>query len=90
MLNREMHELRKGLDAADIEWRDDSKIVGDVFFERIKFNNKDGESCSVIFIDGFSYGHKAGLLESMPPVHNDIDDDVEGYLTAAEILDAWV
>ena len=97
MLNKEMHELRKALDNAGIEWRDDSEVRAGMFFERTKFNNKFGDACSVVYIEGFSIGWQGGFLESMPPVHfEEIDDadfwqdEVEGYLTAQEIVDAWL
>lgn len=92
MLNKEMHELRKALDNAGIEWRDDSEDKYGMHFERTKFTNKYGDNCSVIFIEGMSYGWQAGMLEVMPPLHPDpnFHDEVEGWLTAEEIADEWL
>ena len=94
MMN-EMTKLRKGLDAAGIEWYDDSyaQPFGWVGITRTKFFNKDGVKCSVICGE-FTYGGQAGLLETMPPVHSYAEDDpykddVEGWLTADEILAEW-
>ena len=92
----EMMKLRMALDNAGIEWVDKSDARYGVYFERTHFTNKNGVACSVICGE-FTYGGKAGLLESMPPVHyEEIDDDdfwrdeVEGYLTADEIIAEWV
>ena len=90
MLNKEMHELRKALDNAGIEWCDDSEMRAGMFFERTKFTNKFGVPCSVIYIEGFSLGWQGGFLESMPCVHESDYDDVEGFLTAKEIAEAWL
>ena len=92
MLNKEMHELRKALDNAGIEWYDNSEVRAGTFFERTKFNNKFGVPCSVIYIEGMSYGWQGGMLEVMPPLQrdDDFDEDVQGWLTAQEIADAWL
>lgn len=82
----EMMELRKMLDAKGIEWVDE----GDGFIERTHFVRGDGVLCSVVWGDSLTYGGDEGLLETMPPVHDDVDDDVEGYLTAQEIAAAWL
>lgn len=98
MINKEMQKLRDGLDAAGIEWRDDSNgpwgmSTGII---RTKFTNKHGENCSVIFGENISYGWQGGFLETMPCVHpvevepDEWVDEVEGWLTAEEILEAWV
>lgn len=91
VLNDEMLKLREGLDAAGINWRDESENKYGMHFERTKFANKYGDDCSVIFIEGCSYGWQAGLLESMPPLTRDPDyyDEVQGWLTADEILAEW-
>lgn len=90
--NSEMLKLRKGLNAAGVNWRDESENKYGMHFERTKFVNKYGDDCSVIFIEGCSYGWQAGLLESMPPLDRDPDyyDEVQGWLTADEILAEWV
>lgn len=44
---------------------------------------------SVVYGFG-TYGAEAGLLESMPPVNEDYDDDVQGYLHAEEIIAAFI
>lgn len=92
MLNNEMIKLRKALDDAGVEWYDDSSARFGLFICRTKFMNKNGEKCSVIFGENLSYGWQAGLLESMPPLHRDdeFDDDVQGWLTAKEIVEAWL
>ena len=79
----EMIALRNGLDKRGIAWRDHS----DKNFVRTRFINKYGVECSVI-IGCINYGHQGSFLETMPTVH-DIDDDMEGYLTAVEILTEW-
>lgn len=95
MMSKEMKKLREGLTAAGIEWRDDSfaSPFGWVGIVRTKFTNKNGEKCSVICGES-TYGGQAGLLETMPPVHLDPEDEwqdeVEGWLTAEEILAEWV
>lgn len=92
----EMMKLRKALDAANINWYDDSFasplcFVGII---RTKFTNKNGDKCSVICGES-TYGGQFGLLETMPPVHpyaedDPYADDVEGWLTAEEIIEAWI
>ena len=90
-----MRKLRKALDEAGVEWYDDSfaSPFGWVGITRTKFFNKNGEKCSVICGES-TYGGPAGLLETMPPVHIEPDaewqDDVEGWLTADEIIEAWL
>lgn len=45
---------------------------------------------SVIYGPG-TYGAEVGLLESMPPVDGECeDDDVQGYLHAEEIIAAFI
>ena len=81
----EMIALREGLNKRGIDWRDHS----DENFVRTRFINKYGIECSVI-IGVLSYGHQGGFLETMPPVHPEEDgDDVEGWLTAVDILSVW-
>jgi hypothetical protein len=48
--------------------------------------------CHVSIIYGCgTYGAEAGLLESMPPVDEDYsDDDVQGYLSADDIIAAFI
>lgn len=91
ILNDEMMKLREGLDAAGVAWRDDSAYQFGMRFERTKFTNKYGDACSIIFAEGVSYGWQAGLLEVMPPLDRDPDyyDEVQGWLTADEILAEW-
>lgn len=92
----EMNKLRKALDAAGIKWEDRSAVppFGWVGITRTRFTNKDGIEVSVICGE-HTYGGQAGLLETMPPVHPYEDDDpfaddVEGWLTADEIIEAWL
>ena len=92
----EMDKLRNALDNAGIDWRDDSfaSPFGWVGIIRTKFTNKEGVNVSVICGES-TYGGEFGLLESMPPVHpydedNPFADDVEGWLTAQDIIDAWL
>lgn len=37
-----------------------------------------------------TYGAEIGLLESMPPVDEDYDDEVQGYLHAKDIIKAFI
>lgn len=64
--------------------------LSDEMFARIHFTRKDGTECSVVWGE-YSYGGREGLLETMPTVHpaDEVGDEVEGYLTAAEIIAAW-
>lgn len=91
-MNKEMRKLRDGLDKSGIKWYDDSDARFGLFIYRTKFTNKHGEDCSVIYGESISYGWQAGLLEVMPPLHRDdvYEDDVQGWLTADEILAEWV
>lgn len=88
----EMTKLRKALDNAGIKWTDKSDGGYGFYIERTHFINKKGENCSVVFGENISYGWQAGLLEVMPPLHRDdvFDDDVQGWLTAEEIIAEWV
>ena len=89
----EMQKLRDGLDNAGIAWEDNSDGRFGLFICRTRFTNKYGEDCSVIYGESVSYGWQAGLLESMPPIRKDDfydDDDVQGWLTADEIIKAWI
>ena len=95
-MTNEMTKLRQALDKAEIEWYDDSYATpfGWVGIVRTKFYNKDGVKCFVICGES-TYGGQAGLLETMPPVHpyaedDPFKDDVEGWLTADEIIEAWI
>ena len=92
----EMNKLRDALNNAGIDWYDDSLTspFGFANIVRTKFTNNKGVKVSVICGDG-TYGGEIGLLETMPPVHSyDEDDpfadDVEGYLTAQDIIDTWL
>ena len=92
----EMTKLRNALDAAGIDWEDRSAVppFGWVGITRTRFTNKDGVVCSVICGES-TYGGQFGLLETMPPVHPYAEDDpcadeVEGWLTADEIISAWL
>lgn len=92
----EMMKLRKALDAANVNWYDDSfaSPFGFIGIIRTKFTNKNGDKCSVICGES-TYGGQFGLLETMPPVHPYAEDDpyadeVEGWLTAEEIIEAWI
>ena len=82
----EMNILREALTAKGIDWHDKS----DELFTRTHFiRPSDGVPCSVVY-GRYSYGGSSGLLESMPPVHFDDEDDVEGYLTAEDIIATWL
>lgn len=91
-MNKEMQKLRDALNAAGIKWRDESDGHFGLFIYRTKFMNKKGEDCSVIYGEQISYGWQAGLLEVMPPLHRDdvYDDDVQGWLSADEIIAEWI
>lgn len=88
----EMQKLRDALDAANVSWYDDSTRGHGMYICRTKFTNKYDEPCSVILGKGISYGWQAGLLEVMPPLYRntDYDDEVQGWLTADEIIAAWI
>ncbi len=92
----EMNKLRKALDNAGIDWYDDSfaSPFGWCGIIRTKFVNNKGVKVSVICGES-TYGGQAGLLETMPPVHpyaedNPFADDVEGWLTAEDIIKEWI
>jgi len=91
MVVKEMAKLREGLDNAGIAWVDKSEYRYGMEFQRTHFTNKHGESCSVVYIPGMSYGWQGELLESMPPLHRDdeFSDEVQGWLSADEILAEW-
>ena len=91
----EMKKLRKALDDAGIPWVDHSyNPWGWSNIVRTRFINNQGIEVSVICGEG-TYGGYAGLLETMPRVHSMDEDDpmydeVEGYLTADEIIAFWL
>ena len=85
-MNKEMQKLQSALNAKGYKWEDAS----DELIRRVHFVNKNNDHCSVIFGERFTYGGRDGLLETMPPVHNIQDDSVEGWLTADEIIAAWL
>ena len=91
-MNKEMQKLRDALTAAGVEWEDNSDGRFGLFIYRTKFTNKYGEPCSVIYGENVSYGWQAGLLEVMPPLERDDEyfDDVQGWLTADEIVAEWI
>lgn len=91
-MNKEMQKLRNALTAAGVEWKDDSDGRFGLFIYRTKFTNKNNEPCSVIYGEHISYGWQAGLLEVMPPLERDDEysDDVQGWLTADEIIAEWI
>lgn len=91
-MNKEMQKLRNALTAAGVEWKDDSDGRFGLFIYRTKFTNKNNEPCSVIYGENISYGWQAGLLEVMPPLERDDEysDDVQGWLTADEIIAEWI
>lgn len=81
----EMEKLREELDARGISWEDNS----DWMVTRTRFTNSAGVECSVIFGNSVSYGWEEGLLEVMPPLHGDVEDEVEGWVSAEDILAVW-
>lgn len=91
-MNKEMQKLRNALTAAGVEWKDDSDGRFGLFIYHTKFTNKNNEPCSVIYGENISYGWQAGLLEVMPPLERDDEysDDVQGWLTADEIIAEWI
>ena len=86
----EMTKLREALDAAGIKWEDKSDNWRGLNTCCTVFMNKNEEYCSVSYCKGISYGWQAGLLEIWPPICKDDGDNVEGWLTADEIIKAWV
>ena len=94
MVIEEMRKLREGLDAAGIKWHDKSEYRFGMEFQRTHFTNRQGVDCSVIYAPNISYGWQGEMLECMPPIDydpNDEDfaDEVQGWLSADEILFAW-
>ena len=91
-MNQEMQKLRDALDNANIPWIDFSDNNLGTIVYRTRFINKNNVRCSVIYGKNISYGWQAGLLEVMPPLHRDdiYDDDVQGWLTADEIIAEWI
>ena len=87
----EMDKLIEALNKREYDFQD----VSDEDIDRIHFTNNQGVKVSVVIGLG-TYGADKGLLETMPPVHEDFDeedsdeDDVEGWLTADEIIKAWL
>ena len=83
----ELMKLRNELIIRDIDFTEASRHS----FNRLFFSNKNGEKCSVVFSD-CSFGNKFGLLEVTPCIHTEVKEygaSVEGWLTAAEIIQAW-
>ena len=91
MVIDEMAKLREGLDAAGLPWVDKSEYRYGMEFQRTHFVNKHHVACSAIYIPGMSYGWQGELLEVAPPLIRDEDyeDEVQGWLTAEEILAEW-
>lgn len=81
----EMVKLRNALNDARIEWEDRSDLLFPNFQRTHFFIDKTFYS---VITGPYSYGGDKGLLESMPPIHNDTYcNDVEGWLTAQDIID---
>ena len=90
----ELNKVAAALDAAHIQWKNMSSFG----IERIHFNRG---AIRVSVINGeYSYGGRLGLLETMPPTNEkpqgdeysllDWAIDVEGCLTADEVIKAWI
>lgn len=87
MMVKQMEILREALDRHGIEWED----VSNSYITRTHFE-LDGVKRSVIHGMG-TYGGQAELLEIMPPLDyssNSISkvEDVQGWVSAQEIIDA--
>lgn len=91
----ELNKVAAALDAASIPWKNKSSFG----MERIHFNR--GAICVSVINGDFSYGGEIGLLETMPPTTEkpnvdgcysliDWANDVEGCLTADEIIETWI
>lgn len=90
----ELNKVAAALDATNIPWKNKS----DFGMERIHFNR--GAICVSVINGDFSYGGAIGLLETMPPTTEkpqgdeysliDWANDVEGCLTADEVIQAWI
>lgn len=79
----EMDKLAKGLDEKQIPYIRKPMMDG----EQIVVNDADGEYLWDAILHCGSYGHEDGLIEVMGKTVVRIDyDEVEGYLTADEIL----
>lgn len=90
----ELDKVRQALDERGIVWKNKS----DALTERIHFMIG---GITVSIINGpYSYGGEAGLLETMPPTTQlpmqddyslfDWAQDVEGCLTADEVIHFWI
>lgn len=90
----ELNRVAAALNAKNIPWKNKSSFG----MERIHFNR--GAICVSVINGEFSYGGHLGLLETMPPTTEMPKDnnfslinwanDVEGCLTADEIIAAWI
>lgn len=91
---KELNKVANALDEKEIRWQDKSSCG----IERIRFM-VGGIVVSVI--NGpHTYGGEAGLLETMPPTTEqpeadsyslfDWARDVEGWLSADEVINYWV
>jgi hypothetical protein len=90
----ELNKVAAALNAKNIPWKNKSSLG----MERIHFNR--GAICVSVINGEFSYGGHLGLLETMPPTTEMPKDnnfsliswanDVEGCLTADEIIAAWI
>lgn len=83
----EMTKLRNALDNAGIKWK--NKTDPFLHVQRTRFSI--GKTLYSVITGPIAYGGDKGLLESMPPIHAqspEFYDDVEGYLTAQDIIEA--
>lgn len=85
--NANLEKVRKACEKFNIKY----ETPCDFGIERIHFVSPITQAnVSVIFGRG-TYGFECGLLESMPPTDApDCLDDVEGYLTAEEVIKAFI
>lgn len=70
------------------EWNIPYELTDDVCGNennQLWYPNCKHNICDVICHE-YSYGGKDGLLEMMGLVPEEVDDDVEGYLTVAEVF----
>ena len=92
--SEELNKVQKALEENGKNWEDKSDSV----MERIHF--WVGAIKVSVICGPYSYGGNIGLLESMPPTNEtptgdgysvvDWARDVEGCLTAEEVINTWI
>lgn len=81
-MKEEMDKLEKYLKDDGYIYERNSQYDGE---QIIVYDNRGRRQWDAVY-HFFSYGHEDGLLEIMGTIVKDKDDDVEGYLTADDII----